>query len=115
MKLSQLVPIAIFSTLVGAVPATNDTNVGNYFSNIPKQTVLTSHGLGSGGKNHGPLGLASLVRSNYPQLVGRLETFGHPSFAHYALRLTRPDLCDTSVNQYSGFLDISQTRHLFFW
>ncbi|KAH9854286.1 peptidase S10 serine carboxypeptidase [Lenzites betulinus] len=43
------------------------------------------------------------------------EQFTHPAFAEYRLRITQPKLCDPTVKQYSGYLDISETRHLFFW
>jgi cathepsin A (carboxypeptidase C) len=26
-----------------------------------------------------------------------------------------PKICDSYVKQYSGYLDISETKHLFFW
>ncbi|KAI0756437.1 alpha/beta-hydrolase [Daedaleopsis nitida] len=42
------------------------------------------------------------------------EQIAHPAFSDYRLRLTSPKLCD-SVKQYSGYLDISDSHHLFFW
>lgn len=37
-------------------------------------------------------------------------------FPDYAIRLRSPQgLCDPSVKQYSGYLDISESKHLFFW
>lgn len=37
-------------------------------------------------------------------------------FPEYAIRLKSPEgLCDPSVRQYSGYLDITETKHLFFW
>ncbi|MBW0479329.1 hypothetical protein O181_019044 [Austropuccinia psidii MF-1] len=37
-------------------------------------------------------------------------------FPDYAIRLRSPQgLCDPTVRQYSGYLDISETKHLFFW
>jgi cathepsin A (carboxypeptidase C) len=38
-----------------------------------------------------------------------------PSFDEHQLRVTEPNLCDTSVKQYSGYLDIAEDKHLFFW
>ncbi|THH31031.1 hypothetical protein EUX98_g3169 [Antrodiella citrinella] len=39
------------------------------------------------------------------------------AFPEHQLRITntRSTLCDTSVKQHSGYLDISDGRHLFFW
>lgn len=39
----------------------------------------------------------------------------HPAFQEHQLRITEPDLCDSSVKQYSGYLDIADDKHLFFW
>ncbi|KAJ6614660.1 carboxypeptidase C [Mycena sp. CBHHK59/15] len=43
------------------------------------------------------------------------ELISHPSFEDHQLRVTEPELCDTSVKQYSGYLDIADDKHLFFW
>ncbi|KAF7373347.1 Carboxypeptidase [Mycena sanguinolenta] len=43
------------------------------------------------------------------------EVVSHPSFDDHQLRVTEPELCDTSVKQYSGYLDIADDKHLFFW
>ncbi|KAJ7657895.1 carboxypeptidase C [Mycena polygramma] len=43
------------------------------------------------------------------------ELVSHPSFNEHQLRVTEPELCDTSVKQYSGYLDIADDKHLFFW
>lgn len=43
------------------------------------------------------------------------EFITHPNFTAYDLRVTEPSLCDTSVKQYSGYLDIANDKHLFFW
>ncbi|KAK9765664.1 hypothetical protein K7432_005832 [Basidiobolus ranarum] len=39
----------------------------------------------------------------------------HESLEGYALRVKQPQLCDSSVKQYSGYLDIAQDKHFFFW
>lgn len=37
-------------------------------------------------------------------------------FPDYSIRVKSPEgLCDTSVKQYSGYLDIASDKHLFFW
>ncbi|KLO10066.1 serine carboxypeptidase [Schizopora paradoxa] len=33
----------------------------------------------------------------------------------YRLRVKEPNICDPNVQQYSGYLDISNSKHLFFW
>lgn len=43
------------------------------------------------------------------------ELITHPAFADYSLRTTDPELCDPSVKQHSGYLDITDGKHLFFW
>ncbi|KAF9041173.1 Alpha/Beta hydrolase protein [Rhodocollybia butyracea] len=43
------------------------------------------------------------------------ELVSHPSFHQHQLRLTEPSICDPSVKQYSGYLDIESDKHLFFW
>ncbi|KAF7976195.1 hypothetical protein HWV62_7370 [Athelia sp. TMB] len=43
------------------------------------------------------------------------ELVSHPDFVDYKLRVTEPKLCDPSVKQYSGYLDIADDKHLFFW
>ncbi|KAG1731604.1 Alpha/Beta hydrolase protein [Suillus paluster] len=43
------------------------------------------------------------------------ELVQHPHFSDYKLRITEPKLCDPSVKQYSGYLDITDDKHLFFW
>ncbi|KDQ62956.1 hypothetical protein JAAARDRAFT_119033 [Jaapia argillacea MUCL 33604] len=43
------------------------------------------------------------------------ELAQHPYFSDHQLRITEPQLCDPSVQQYSGYLDVSEGRHLFFW
>jgi carboxypeptidase C (cathepsin A) len=39
----------------------------------------------------------------------------HPAFESYQLRVTEPTLCERDVKQYSGYLDIAEDKHLFFW
>ncbi|KAI6045247.1 peptidase S10 serine carboxypeptidase [Pisolithus marmoratus] len=43
------------------------------------------------------------------------ELVRHPSFAQHQLRVTEPSLCDPSVKQYSGYLDVTDDKHMFFW
>ncbi|KAJ7072804.1 carboxypeptidase C [Mycena amicta] len=44
------------------------------------------------------------------------ELVSHPVFEEHQLRVTEPTtLCDPTVKQYSGYLDIAEDKHLFFW
>ncbi|KAH9483643.1 Carboxypeptidase Y-like protein A [Psilocybe cubensis] len=43
------------------------------------------------------------------------EYITHPEFQKYDLRVTEPKLCDPTVKQLSGYLDIAEDKHLFFW
>lgn len=43
------------------------------------------------------------------------ELIQHARFPNYQLRLRQPSICDPNVIQYSGYLDISEDKHLFFW
>ncbi|KXN91965.1 hypothetical protein AN958_11025 [Leucoagaricus sp. SymC.cos] len=43
------------------------------------------------------------------------EFVSHPALNAYNLRITEPELCDPSVKQYSGYLDVADDKHLFFW
>ena len=43
------------------------------------------------------------------------ELVSNALFENHELRISEPDLCDPSVKQYSGYLDISKDKHLFFW
>ncbi|KAG2355101.1 peptidase S10 serine carboxypeptidase [Suillus spraguei] len=43
------------------------------------------------------------------------ELVQHPRFVDHKLRVTEPKLCDPSVQQYSGYIDITDDKHLFFW
>ncbi|KIO24205.1 hypothetical protein M407DRAFT_77252 [Tulasnella calospora MUT 4182] len=43
------------------------------------------------------------------------QLFTHPDYPQYRVRLKSPKLCDPKVKQYSGYLDIDDDKHLFFW
>jgi len=43
------------------------------------------------------------------------ELVKHSALPNHQLRTTEPHLCDPSVQQYSGYLDITDGKHLFFW
>ncbi|KAF8310382.1 hypothetical protein DL93DRAFT_2084561 [Clavulina sp. PMI_390] len=43
------------------------------------------------------------------------ELIEHDEFPQYSIRLRQPRVCDPHVLQYSGYLDIAEDKHLFFW
>ncbi|KAL5498606.1 hypothetical protein ACEPAH_1960 [Sanghuangporus vaninii] len=43
------------------------------------------------------------------------ELHKNPVFQEYQMRVTEPKLCDPGVQQYSGYLDVTDGKHLFFW
>ncbi|THH27237.1 hypothetical protein EUX98_g6950 [Antrodiella citrinella] len=43
------------------------------------------------------------------------EVVTSPSFPDHQLRVTDPNICDPNVKQHSGYLDISDGKHLYFW
>jgi len=43
------------------------------------------------------------------------ELLSHPLFSGYQMRVTEPKLCDPGVQQYSGYLDVTDGKHLFYW
>lgn len=49
------------------------------------------------------------------QIQAKPEVYIHSGFPMHQLRILHPELCDPAVKQHSGFLDISDGRHLFFW
>ncbi|KAG1451227.1 hypothetical protein G6F56_008139 [Rhizopus delemar] len=45
----------------------------------------------------------------------QFNVFKHPAFSSYTLRYKHPSICDPGVNQISGYLDVGQDKHFFFW
>ncbi|CAO3619965.1 unnamed protein product [Cunninghamella blakesleeana] len=43
------------------------------------------------------------------------STFSHPAFPQYSMRYKTPSLCDPNVKQISGYLDVEDDKHFFFW
>ncbi|GAA96604.1 uncharacterized protein L969DRAFT_88032 [Mixia osmundae IAM 14324] len=57
------------------------------------------------------------LRASHRDMTPGFHTIVHPDpkFAQYKVRFQEPTICDDTVQQYSGYLDISDTKHLFFW
>ncbi|RIB04518.1 peptidase S10 serine carboxypeptidase [Gigaspora rosea] len=62
--------------------------------------------------------LGVLILCNLVLAQGRhkLEkTLTHRAFPEHKIKLNEPKLCDKTVQQYSGYFDVNNTKHLFFW
>ncbi|EKM61756.1 uncharacterized protein PHACADRAFT_248586 [Phanerochaete carnosa HHB-10118-sp] len=112
----------LFVRAVLAVPATDlQTALGEFdlsdgvFGGIAKGIEHTAENIFNKGKTRVEKWVEDgkeFVKQN--GLVYELVT--SPAFVDYQLRVTDPGLCDPSVKQHSGYLDISSSgKHLFFW
>ncbi|GJE85305.1 peptidase S10 serine carboxypeptidase [Phanerochaete sordida] len=70
----------------------------------PSQVALGSNAVGEW--------LSSTI---YAEDGVHFERVQHSHFPKHQLRITRPKLCDKQVEQYSGYLDVADDKHLFFW
>lgn len=41
--------------------------------------------------------------------------FSHSDYPDHRMRATQPNLCASDSEQWSGYLDLPNDRHLFFW
>ncbi|THG96311.1 hypothetical protein EW026_g5506 [Hermanssonia centrifuga] len=121
MRISSLLPL-LLAPAAWAVPASEFQNVlgelgdlTGLFNDLGEQQVTQRlKGTFDKSKEHAEQWVhegKDFVRQN--GLVYELVT--HPLFSDYQLRVTDPKLCDPSVKQHSGYLDISDGKHLFFW
>ncbi|KAJ1921986.1 hypothetical protein H4219_000333 [Mycoemilia scoparia] len=65
-----------------------------------------------------PLSALQRPREAEPMLVAMQtwdQTTSMAALPEYQLRVKEPKVCDTSVQQYSGYLDVDTDKHFFFW
>ncbi|CAG8460190.1 6145_t:CDS:2 [Cetraspora pellucida] len=53
--------------------------------------------------------LCHLASSQWTKILKR------SNLPEYKIKLKEPHLCDETVQQYSGYIDVKSTKHLFFW
>ncbi|KAK0490180.1 serine carboxypeptidase-domain-containing protein [Armillaria luteobubalina] len=58
--------------------------------------------------NNDPTSLACLSSTYF-------TTLQHPLYPYHSVRIKKTTFCDTTVQAYTGYIDISQTCHLFFY
>lgn len=59
--------------------------------------------------------ILSRIKLSFRYMFLADEYSDHPAFSHHRLRLKEPELCDSTVQQYSGYIDVDTDKHLFFW
>ncbi|KAF8833259.1 peptidase S10, serine carboxypeptidase [Paxillus ammoniavirescens] len=118
MKLLSLVPLVYLSTVLASILPESQVVLGNVADVLSPTRSAAS-------------GLPDMVKSEPEKAIkihkwidGKpfvqeheliYELVQHSHFSDYQLRITEPSLCDPSVKQYSGYLDITDDKHLFFW
>ncbi|CAG8441307.1 5249_t:CDS:2 [Dentiscutata heterogama] len=53
------------------------------------------------------------VKTKYDNKWAKVLT--HNAFPDYKIKLKEPQMCDPTVQQYSGYLDAGNKKHFFFW
>lgn len=59
--------------------------------------------------------IALLLLAGAAQAIERVIQSKNPALAHVQLRVQEPTLCAPDVQQYSGYVDIDNENHYFFW
>ncbi|KAJ9110119.1 hypothetical protein QFC19_001790 [Naganishia cerealis] len=125
MRYSLLPAALLAASVVGAVPTTPSLDTLGSQGLIPSmaERVYDSvHKWWSAGEASGEDLYQGMKIGSVHQDGILYDTLTHPSHPSYRLRITsdshrasHPAICDPDVKQISGYLDISETKHLFFW
>jgi cathepsin A (carboxypeptidase C) len=54
---------------------------------------------------------------NLNSLTSEYTTLSHPQFPNHSIRIrkTDPNWCETSATSYTGYIDTTEARHIFFY
>ncbi|CCM06004.1 uncharacterized protein FIBRA_08247 [Fibroporia radiculosa] len=120
MRNSRLCLLFGALSLVAATPFPDQTVLGGVDSasltgNIADSLKHAIHDGAASTRTKVHKWMDSLGRSFVEQNGITYELVSNAAFEHHQLRMTEPELCDPSVQQYSGYLDIAEDKHLFFW
>jgi hypothetical protein len=83
-----------------------------YFMRLPSITLRVTLGA---------LYLSYLVRLKLVAISYQLNLkiedayVSNEAFVGHQLRVVEPRICDPTVQQYSGYVDVANSKHLFFW
>ncbi|KAI0924127.1 hypothetical protein AcW1_006330 [Taiwanofungus camphoratus] len=104
-------------TILGGVDSAYAELAGSLFGQVSDGLKHAAHDvLGSQGVKDEVTKWLDSFGTEFVQKNGlTYELVSHPAFEHHQLRVTEPDLCDPTVQQYSGYLDVAEDKHLFFW
>ncbi|KAF8126125.1 Alpha/Beta hydrolase protein [Boletus edulis] len=117
MRELNLLPLVFLSTVLASVVPDTQVVLGDALPPI-RDAVNELPSLLQSGLNEAGAKIHKWIHDGktFVQENGLLyELFQHSHFSDYQLRITEPTLCDPSVKQYSGYLDITDDKHLFFW
>ncbi|KAM0747546.1 peptidase S10 serine carboxypeptidase [Meredithblackwellia eburnea MCA 4105] len=111
---TSILSLCVLATTIVALPqqqlpfnppsSTRSTKSPSYFAE--------SH-LNSNLKSHESWASEGFVRQFHK--VDDYEVVTHEDYPSYKIRMKEPELCDSTVSSYSGYLDIDEETHLFFW
>merc|ERR1711939_1079430 len=108
------------TTLVTAVPSTSNGQV--VFNNAFDAATKEANTFLQNSKNYVDASTGNVVEKGAKWIKEhindpRFTHVTHAAFSEYRLRINTksPKICDSGVKQISGYLDIGDEKHLFFW
>ncbi|KAG9311668.1 Alpha/Beta hydrolase protein [Chiua virens] len=116
MRVLNLLPLVFASTVLASYIPDAQVVLGDTWSPIRDAASGLRETLLPASNNAGAKAYKWADGKSFVQEHGLMyELVQHPHFSNHQLRITEPTLCDPSVKQYSGYLDVTDDKHLFFW